>query len=103
MARPHSPLRMRLGGLSGKVLPLLRSIGQAVALFGLHELDDDIVGDDAHRQFVDHRHVALQGFCRLRPRTAASVAIIAETKPAPPAQSEPKSAANRPARRNCRH
>ncbi len=34
--------------------------GDAVAGFGRDELDDDIVGDHAHRELVHHRHVAAQ-------------------------------------------
>ena len=49
----------------GKSVAAFTLDGQAVALFGLHELDDDIVGDDAHRQFIDHRHIALQCLRRL--------------------------------------
>src|SRR5665811_752542 len=40
--------------------------GEAVALFSRHELDDDVVGDHAHRQPVHLRHRATQRFRRRR-------------------------------------
>ena len=89
MARPHSPLRMVRGGLSGWVLPLLRSMVTPPRVsFGMNwmtilsvtmrTLSSSTTGTAWPRVFAG---------AVLAP--AASVAITAETKPAPPEHSAP--------------
>ena len=89
MARPHSPLSavrvLLVGRKIGTVAPLN---SQSLPCFRLDELDHDIVGDHAHGKAIDWGTAwpsVLAGAARA---FAASVAIIAVTKPAPPVQSE---------------
>ena len=84
MARPHSPLRMVRGGLSGTVLPLLRSMVRP-SRFSVGTNWMTILS-------VTMRTASRSTSGTARPSVfagavlalAASVAITAETKPAPP-------------------
>ena len=87
MARPHSPLRMVRGGLSGDVLPLLRSMVTpprfSVAMNWMTMLSVTMRTATLSTTGTSPRSVFAGAVLAL----PASVAITAETNPAPPLQS----------------